>query len=327
MQALGFANTAATVVTAINVAKEVIAIKWADGNDSNDLPKELSDNKTSILILSLPDVFKNSNYRLSAKFISSWLYGTDLNKDNSLPAHKRYRVFDRSEITNPKTVNSVFEEARASALTLVGQDGATGFTAPRWRKMREKLKEIDRINARQGNKEWNYQDKPFESFSVNPEIYFGRQVVTHGDYILNGEFISDSMGALARFNINKYLRFSASKNKKGEIYVKPRHIGLRVEDRYNFIDSEWHDMDIIAGLLLNLKSSQPLGYFKNSSDGATYSLSNRDFEEFKRNFAPKYNLLMANKKPKLVCQNFEVYSVIESYAFKNAKSYKISLSK
>lgn len=298
-----------------NAALESVALRWDDrvlGPD--ELPAELIAERPLVLIYLMPRVFKFLGLPVASTFATLWQYGgTDsgkLSNDALVPGGGFYWKFSVKALSGSQTVQNVVKNSLASYLQALPSMGTiAGVHDEQWSDLRRLANTFRAVH--EGKDEWTEQSPDFRLVVASPKIYLGYKTVDTGTYLANGEspLKSDAYASIGPFGLRGYLSATFRKRAGDErVYVKPRKVGVRIWDDYNFGDD---NVSKISGILLAGRASQFLGYWKNTRNGEFISLKNSDFSRFRDFFRPRYNSFLNDKrsaKPRLLCQDFSPIS-------------------
>lgn len=289
---------------AVDAAKESNALGW-EGSSAADVPADLVPDIKSRLILQLPKIFDAVGYRMAAKMMRAWQFGTGVQPSKSI----RYSRYYPIKISNFQTSENVNEKIAAAlahvAHSLPSMQGEVAIADEKWSGLRQKITSITkRKGSKAGSKEWDVTTDGFNQDFVHPEIKCGFEAVSELSYFPD-EQMSDAMGALGAFAIDKYLRARIKRKADGKIYVTPLFVAVRIRDSYDFTDSSIRDF--LSGLILTGRASQYLGSYKDKKTGELVSLTNSDFIKFREEFKPMYNA-KRGRRPELLCHDFSILS-------------------
>jgi hypothetical protein len=306
---------------AIDAVKKVSALQWQGAAASvADLPVDLKSDLKNVLILDLPDIFNSVGYRMAATMMRAWQFGTGL-LENKSAKHGRYYPAKLSNFQTSENVNVKVSAAVAHLLhSLPSMQGEAALGDEKWSDLREKIKKILKMkSAKAGAKEWDVTTDNFNERFFNPEIKCGHEVVSELSYFPD-EQMSDAMGALGAFTIQRFLRARIRRKADGKIYVAPLYAAVRIRDSYDFTDSTFKDF--MSGLILTGRASQYLGSYKDKSTGELVSLTNADFVKFRDEFRPAYNS-KRGRRPELVCNDFSIYTDFREIKVEPTAEYQV----
>lgn len=307
---------------AIDAVKEAHALGWQGAAQSGtDLPAELKANVKNVLILELPEIFNSVGFRMAATMMRAWQYGTGLLNNKDVKYGRYYPAklsnFQTSENFNVKVAAAIAHLTHS----LPSMQGEAALSDEKWSELRKKIKEIrDLKEAKGGSKVWDVTTDNFRF--LKPEIFCGQEVVSELSYFPD-EQMSDAMGALGAFTIQKFLRARIQRKADGKFYVTPLYAAVRVRDSYNFTDSS--RQDFISGLILTGRASQYLGSYRDKSTGELISLTNGDFNKFRDEFKPAYNA-KKGKRPTLMCDDFSIYTDFRQIKVEPLAEYQVELT-
>jgi hypothetical protein len=297
----------------LNAALDLASLRWDSRVLAKDeLPDELLAMKHQVFIFLLPRVFESLNFSMASFFSSLWLFGKgkmgDVKKDDGLPGSYYWR-FKLGDFNKSATLSMEVKSTLDKNLNVLPQMGTPASADDnRWQNLRLVASSIKKRHKKA--EQWSESTRDYRSISVMPDVLLEYRQIDTGTYISDGEnpLNSDAYAALGHCAVRAYLWAEIKKQPKDDrIFVRPKRIGVRVWDKYDFEDRQWVSN---LGSLSNL-ASRFLGFWADASDGSRIVLRNSDFKAFKDNFMPRYNKFLDSKrsnKPRLVCRDFAVFS-------------------
>lgn len=145
---------------------------------------------------------------------------------------------------------------------------------------------------------------------ITPDVLLETRQIDTATYLANGEspLKSDAYAAMGPCAVRSYFWADIKKRSGDEkTYVRPKRVGIRIWDDYNFRDDDWiSNLGGLSGI-----ASQFLGVWANSADGSYIVLQNSDFNAFREKFMHRYNEFLDSRrsgKPRLVCHDFSSFS-------------------
>lgn len=328
----------ALAVPALFVAREATlqyaSLKWDSGVlQQDELPPELMAKPNLVLIYLLPRMFRKLGFPQAAQFNEIWQHGTagfkGLKLDAKLEGSPYYWMFSWAQFAkiSPalRTIVADVMKDNVDALPRLGTP--QGEPEVRWKDLRDFARGLRR--KYRGKNAWKESSPDYRWTLTYPRIPLETRPMTTAIYWLNGEnpVKSDAYAAIGPCAVRSYL-FADFRKQDGDdnIYVRPRRVGVRVWDDYNFNDSSM--FDYISGLIADGEASQFLGKWKNRADGSTVTLHNSDFEEYRTWFAPLYNQHLEKKRASpekmLKCTDFHAVSTWVEEEIKTPDEYPVS---
>jgi len=307
---------ASVLRAARNAALGVPALKWENkALSKGDLPEDLLVNRNLVLIYLLPKIFAKLDFRMSSFNSSLWQYGKGdlgkLNRNTTLPGTEYYWQFKTSDFDQSITVKKALRSTLNTNVNLLSKIGSTeGITDERWGKLRSFAADATVRNKEKAS--WSVGTPDYRNAVTSPAIYLGYTAWNTADFLVNGEMPnrSDAYGAMGPFATRSYLHADIKKYSGDEtIYVKPKRVGVRIWDSYDFNNNDW--VGSLVGFLASGRASQFLGSWLNPADASAIVLQNADFIEFRNKFMPRYNQFLEEKRsglPRLQCKDFYSFS-------------------
>jgi hypothetical protein len=319
-------NAAKALAYAHSAAMKYASLKYDGGIlEKSELPPELMTRPALVLIHFLPRIFKKLGMPNAALFNEIWRHGPTrfrgLKRDASLEGSPYYWVFSWAQFSK---ISPALEAALSGAVlenikALKNILSEQGSQDPRWKRLKTFVGDVRK------KKEWKGLSTDYRWALRHPDILLQTVQMTTSMYDEHREVKTDSYASLGPCAIRIYLLAEFIKKKDSDVVVmRPRRIGARIWDDYNFNDSI---LDYLTGLIADGTASQFLGNWINNSDGSLITLHNSDFQEYKNWFKPIYNQHLARNRGDmekiLDCTDFHLISTWFEKEIESGEEYAI----
>lgn len=310
---------AAALTSATKAAKSVSTLKWSSRSlKAGELSTELTKNRAHLAIYLLPRAFASLNCPMASEFAQLWQFGSSKKRQiesikQSYPTpNLSVCRFKQSEFGASETIKTVVSSMLERSIATLPQMALVVSTLDtRWNEVRATAKAMA---AKYKDKDqWSESTKSFESILIKPPMLLETYGISPDIYIAHGEWPlnSDAFGAIGSFAVRAYLEALLSK-KAGDdrIFVKPTRVGVRIWDDYDFKDFDNPD-SLKAKLLSKVfgrLTSQFLGRWADVDTDEAVILQNSDFQTFREQFKPIYNIQKPAPAKQMVCQDFSAVS-------------------
>jgi len=305
--------------------------KWA----RPDLPEHKDKNNfgwepETLFVYYSPYSFKKRGMPLTAMALELWLYGKSgakrlekIIEDGSIQYVLRYPI---SQILKHKPVDVMYEDHLRKAihqLALFSRQPEQHISSMGnlWRDLQRaipKYRGDSNANRKTG---WKKDIGDWQKGKIYyPSVSVKVTAVTNVDWLSIEPDPSriDIYGLLGAFSFRSYVNgtvYSDDASKK--IFFKPKYIGTRIRDPFDFSDDIDWDFSFATVKAAIYKypignGSQVLGKHMESGTNNVIKVRNVDFRNFEQNFKPRFNEYYRNKKingqsvSELVCQKYDV---------------------